>query len=208
MPDQDIDKGGRPTAFLHEYLHQAYIVCADDGYTNVKLAKLFNVDVRTIQNWLKTIPEFKENVMRGKDDHDSKYVEKSLLKRAKGFKYTEVTSEIMWIDDPRFYQPTPMQQLHGIERKLLNTYVPTKKVTKLVVPDTKACEVWLCNRQPERWKRIKHVEVTGAAGGPIKTQDLTSFPNEPKTIKEWEEQVRDAEKNDKETKPNEETPSS
>ena len=193
MPESSQNLGGRPTDFKEEYVHQAYVVCADDGYTNAKLAKLFDVDIRTIQNWLKNIPEFKESVLKGKDDHDSKHVEKSLLKRAKGFKHTEVTSEIMWIDDPKVYQPTPMQELHGIGRRMINTYVPTKKVTKLVVPDTKACEIWLCNRQPDRWKRIKHVEVTGGGGGPIKTQELTNFPKEPETIKEWEAQVRDAE---------------
>jgi len=171
MPDQDIDKGGRPSAFKDEYIYQAYTVCADDGYTNVKLAKLFKVDVRTIGNWLKGIPEFKEAVLKGKDDYDSMFVEKSLLKRAVGFRYTETTREA---GD------------NGV-------MAITKKVSKLVVPDTKACEIWLCNRQPGRWKRIKHVEVSGAGGGPIKTQELTNFPNEPKTIKEWEEQVRDAE---------------
>jgi len=201
MPDSDENKGGRPTDFKEEYIHQAYVVCADDGYTNPKLGKLFGVTARTITNWMNAVPEFKAAVMEGKDDHDSKQVEKSFLKRAKGFTYTETTSELMFIDDPKAYQPTPMQELHGIARKIIQVYVPVRKTTKTVVPDTRAGEIWLCNRQPGRWKRIKHVEVTGDGGGPIKTQKLiTHFPKEPESIEEWERQVRDAEK----AQPNEE----
>jgi len=28
----------------------------------------------------------------------------------------------------------------------------------------KACDIWLCNRQPERWRKLKHVELTGRDG--------------------------------------------
>jgi|GEM_PF-704778 len=203
MPDSsdpDVNKGGRPTDFKEEYIHQAYVVCADDGYTNAKLAKLFSVNRRTITNWLKEIPEFKEAVQAGKDEHDSREVETSLLKRAKGFQYTETTSELMFIDDPKAYQPNPMQELHGIERRKIHTYIPTKKTIKHVSPDTRACEIWLCNRRPGRWRKLKHVEVTGAGGGPIKTKKITDFPKEPETIEEWEEQVRDSEKRERQVK--------
>lgn len=39
----------------------------------------------------------------------------------------------------------------------------------------------------------KH-EHTGKGGGPIETK-LTNFPKEPKTITEWEQQIKEAEKN-------------
>ena len=138
MPEPDINKGGRPTDFKEEYIDQALIVCADDGYTNAKLAKLFSVTARTISNWLKEIPEFKEAVQTGKDEFDCEKVKKALNKRAVGFRYTETTKE------------------YDSE----NNLVSTKKVSKLVVPDTKACDMWLCNRNPNRWRKLKHVEHT------------------------------------------------
>lgn len=205
MSDSDKNPGGRPTDFKEEYIEQAYVACAEGGFTNPKLGKLFKVTSRTVSNWMRNVPEFKAAVIKGKDEYDSIVIEAALVKRAKGFRYTETTSELMWIDDPKAsYQPTPMQQLHGIPRTKINTYVPTKKISKVVVPDTRACEIHLYNRSSGRWKRLKHVEVAGPGGGPIETKRLTDFPKEPETIKEWERQVRDSEANET----NEETPTS
>lgn len=202
MTDSPKNQGGHPTDFKDEYIHQAHVVCADGGFTNCKLGKLFKVNTRTISNWLNKHPEFKAAVLSGKDEYDSNHIEKSLLKRAKGFQYTETTSELTFIDDPNAYQPNPMQELHGMERRKINAYIPVKKVVKFIAPDTRACEIWLCNRSSGRWKRIKHVELTGAGGGPIKTKEITSFPKEPETIEEWERQVREAEESQPDEKTN------
>jgi hypothetical protein len=183
MTDSPKNQGGRPTDFKDEYIHQAYVVCAEGGFTNPSLGKLFNVTARTISNWLRNIPEFKDAVQSGKDEFDSDRGERALIKRMLGFRYTETTKEA------------------GEDGELK----VTKKVSKYLPPDIRGLEMFLYNRRSMRWKRIKHVELTGADGGPIKTKEITSFPKEPETIKEWEEQVRDAEKHDKETKPDEET---
>jgi len=60
---------------------------------------------------------------------------------------------------------------------------------------------WLCNRQPERWKKLRHVELGGKDGEPVKTQGLVAVPSGPLTIAEWEAEVREARKADPEIEP-------
>ena len=80
--------------------------------------------------------------------------------------------------------------------------VITKKVTKHVVPDAKGCMDWLCNRAPDRWKKVKHVEITGAAGGPVQTEmKLVALPSGPMSIAQWEQEVKEARVHDKEIDP-------
>lgn len=132
---------GQPSKFKEEYIHQAYIACKEGGFTDPKLAKLFDVATQTIVTWRKNHLEFGAAVRKGKDEYDCENVEKALNKRATGFRYTETTKELV----------------DGV-------LIVTKKVSKKVTPDTKACEIWLCNRNPKRWRKLKHVELTGKDG--------------------------------------------
>ena len=56
---------------------------------------------------------------------------------------------------------------------------------------------WLCNRQPDRWKKLKHVELSGKDGRPVKTESLVAVPSGPMSIEQWEKQVKEARENDK-----------
>ncbi len=132
--------------YKKEYAHMAYVACSEGGFTDVKLGKLFRKCKATINNWKKDYPEFLDSIKKGKDEFDCEKVEKSLLKRALGYRYTETTKE------------------NSIKSDDL---IVTKKVRKEVSPDSKAAMDWLCNRNPGRWKKIKHVEVTGPGGGPV-----------------------------------------
>jgi hypothetical protein len=129
--------GGRPTKYKEEYAEQAYKFCllgADDE----KLAKLFEVDVRTINRWKKDQPEFRQSITNGKDVADAE-VAKSLYKRALGYTYEETkVSESPGSD--------------GDSRQYVTT------TTKEVAPDTAAAFIWLKNRQSKKWrdKREEH----------------------------------------------------
>ncbi|MDD4817010.1 MAG: hypothetical protein PHI85_03460 [Victivallaceae bacterium] len=63
-------------------------------------------------------------------------VERALLKRALGYRHTEIYSEE--IVDRKTGQPT------GEVKK--------RSVTKFVPPDVRAAMTWLQNRRPDRWK--------------------------------------------------------
>jgi len=146
-------KRGAKTKYKKDFARQAGVACVEGGFTDLKLAKLFNVSRATIATWKNEHPEFLDTIKKAKDDHDSGNVELSLLRRATGYKYTETTQELKTLKDPTT----------GIETTQL---VVTKKVKKEVAPDTGACGIWLFNRQPDRWKNKQLVEHSGEIKSP------------------------------------------
>ena len=115
-------------------------------------------------------------------------VEKAFLKRCTGFYYNETTREPITVDeiDPKTGDLVKVTKM-----------VVTKRARKHIVPDARGCMDWLTNRAPDRWKKVKHVEISGEEGGPVKTQGLVAVPSGPLTIAEWEKQVKEAIANDK-----------
>jgi len=169
MPDSTIDEGGRPTKYHPDFVHLAYIACKEGGFTDLSLSKLLKVSKTTINNWKKEHPEFYAAVKKGKDEHDCEKVEASFLKRAKGFRYVETTRELQQVlsqPAPVSLQPTDGTDASTHQPEAVATFemVVTKRVSKVYPPDAKACMDWLCNRNPDRWKKMKHVEVTGKDG--------------------------------------------
>lgn len=178
---------GRPTDYKDEYVHLAQVACEEGGFTDAKLAKLFKCSRSTISLWKKEHPKFKAALLEGKWAFDSTKVEKAFLKRCLGFRYTETTREPAVIK----------KHLDGNAPEVFETEMTiTKKVSKVIVPDARACMDWLTNRQPGRWKKVKHVEVTGAGGGPVQTQKMAAVPSGPMSIAQWEAEVKEARKFD------------
>lgn len=174
---------GRPRKYQPEFARMARVACEEGGFTDLKLARLFNVAESTINEWKKQFPDFSESIKEGKDHFDCSKVEKSFLKRACGYRYTENTQELIWIDDPKADQPTKEEEIAGASRIKVHKYLTVKKVRKEVSPDGKAAMDWLCNRNPIRWKKLKHVEVTGKDGKDLIDSDsfkaiLSVFPDE------------------------------
>lgn len=104
-----------------------------DGYTYQEIADKIGITTRTLQMWRKKHPEIDEAMRKGREFIDYK-VENALLKAALGYKAKE-TRVI-------------------IERKNGETVSTTREtITKDVAPNVTACQVWLYNRLPEKWKR-------------------------------------------------------
>ena len=185
-------RGGRPVKYKTDYARMAEVACSQGGFTDQKLSLLFDVSKSTINRWKKDHPEFWDSIRVGKDEFDSSRVETAFLKGCIGFRYTEVTRE------PAAVQPVdPETGGEPAEPRL----VVTKKVSKLVLPNPRACLDWLTNRAPDRWKKVKHVELTGDNAGPVKTQSLVALPSGPMSIEQWEKEVREARKHDKVIEP-------
>ena len=138
--------GGRPTEYEEHYPAKAYEFCAEFGMTDKKLARLFDVNVDTIQEWKKVYPEFSDSIRAGKDDYDSDAIEKSLRRRAKGFRYSEVTKELSGLPNVETGRAV---------------MVITKQVRKFIPPDTKAIEFWLRNRKAKRWPDKHDLKLAG-----------------------------------------------
>jgi hypothetical protein len=129
---------GRPTKYKKKYVKEAEKACSIFGADDNKLAKWFEVNQDTIYEWKKIHQEFSEAIKTGKDIYDTENVEKSLLRRAMGYQTIETHEEAC------------------NEKGCKGTRIKT--VTKWVVSDT-AIIFWLKNRNPQRWRDIKAVQV-------------------------------------------------
>lgn len=155
-------KRGAPTKYIPEYHpDKAFELCVDFGATDKQLAKHLEIAESTLNNWKKDHPEFMESIKNAKDIFDTKTVEDCLLKRARGFRYTETTREPAAVADSKT----------GKSKMII-----TKKVSKLVIPDVGAQCFWLKNRHPDRWKDIKQSVLTGENGGPVNVNIIDKYP--------------------------------
>lgn len=113
---------------------------ARDGLTDEQIAYNMGICRDTLIQWKKRYSDISDTLKKGKEVVD-RQVENALLKRALGYKYTEVTKE-----------------------RVEGGFVVTKEVTKEVVPDTTAQIFWLKNRKPNEWRDKNNVELEGEIG--------------------------------------------
>jgi uncharacterized protein YjcR len=64
------NKGGRPSKYKPEYAETARKLYAQCGYTDLQLAKWFEVNVDTIYHWKLRHPEFAEALKVGKAEQE------------------------------------------------------------------------------------------------------------------------------------------
>ena len=120
---------------------------ARDGLTDEQIAHNIGIAERTFTDWKDRFPAISAALKKGKAPVDIQ-VENALLKRALGYDYEEITTEIFDMPD-------------GTQRKHI------KKVTKMVVPDTTAQIFWLKNRRPDKWRDKVEVPITEDRNAPI-----------------------------------------
>jgi len=147
-PKKTKNKGGRPSPYDKKYIKMAYVACSEAGFSNSLLAKLFGVGTTTIERWRNKYKRFDTVIKKGRDVFDTNRVKSSLLKRATGFRYTETTRELPAIQS---------KDLDDKNAKGESNLIVTKKVSKKVVPDTKACIFWLSKRDPKEWPSEKQL---------------------------------------------------
>ena len=125
---------------------------ARDGLTDEQIAHNAGIHPDTLSDWQKRFPVISDALKRGKAPVDIQ-VENALLKRALGYEYEEVTTEIT---------ETPYIDRRGKERVRKQKHV--KKTRKIVLPDTTAQIFWLKNRRPDKWrdKREEAVSIHNA----------------------------------------------
>ena len=122
-------KMGRPTRYKKEYGHIAKIACRL-GATNHELGLMFQVTERTVERWEKAHPDnFCRPIKEGKEEANDQ-VKQALFHRAKGYSHPD----------------TKFASFEGV-------ITDSKEYTKHYPPDTAAGIFWLCNRDPENWKR-------------------------------------------------------
>ena len=130
-----LSKTGTKVIYDPEFVPMAQVAC-ENGFTDLKLAKLFRVSKSLINNWKKDHPEFLAAIKAGKDTYDTENVETALLKRALGYIYDEIIKELNEDGDMEI----------------------TRKIKKHIAGDVKAQQFWLRNRNRERWPDTKNLD--------------------------------------------------
>jgi len=131
--------GGRPTKFKPEYMDLAYKYCLL-GATDADLARFFDVEESTVNNWKIDYPEFLESLKKGKEQADANVASK-LYHRALGYEHSE--DKIFNDNGEAMVVPT----------------------IKHYPPDPTAAIFWLKNRQPEKWR--DKVDIDANVSGEI-----------------------------------------
>lgn len=118
---------GRSTKYCESHNRIAHML-AQKGSTDQEIAWALDISQSTFYNWRKRHPAFLESLKAGKCVADGE-VAQALYKLATGYDYTE-------------------------ERLITQAGKPTIiKVGKHRLPCIKAIIFWLCNRQPDKWRR-------------------------------------------------------
>lgn len=101
---------------------------ARDGCLDVDIAKKIGINTATLYTWKKKYSKFNNALKKGKEVVDTE-VENALLKRALGYKYSEVKTESF---------------SDGSVKKTV--------IVKEMPSDVTAQIYWLKNRKPENWR--------------------------------------------------------
>lgn len=135
-------KEGRPTKYEPRFAKMAQTFCQGRGATDVEIADLFDVEVRTVYRWKNEHPEFCQALKVGKDVADDR-VERSLYQRACGFSHPDVHISNFQGD------------------------ISVTPITKHYPPDTTAGIFWLKNRRKKDWRdKIDHTHSGIPKGAP------------------------------------------
>lgn len=121
----------RPSKFKPEYVKQAEAL-SRLGLTDIEMAEVFGVSVRTLHRWKVESEEFCHSLKAGKDHADER-VARALFMRATGYEYVE--------------QQAIKTKVGQHEEK-----VEVVEVERHAPADTTAAIFWLKNRRPEQWR--------------------------------------------------------
>lgn len=149
----EVKKPGRPCG-LNESIKEKIISLAKAGKTNIQIAEIIGVHVRTIENWQGKNKDLLWAVKESKQIADE-LVEASLFSRAVGYSHKSVKI---------FFDRV---SLKTIEHEVEEQYPP----------DVQAAMFWLKNRQPEKWREKSEIEHSGKLEN-ISDSDLDAKINE------------------------------
>lgn len=128
---------------------------AQDGYTNAQIAKHLGISTSTLNEYKKKFPEFSDAIKKG-FEIANEVAEAALLAVALGYRYEEVTKEVL----KHAVTGQPLHDENGKPKMIV-----TKIVEKPAHPNTTALIFWLKNRMPDRWgDRREKILDTGAGG--------------------------------------------
>lgn len=150
---------GAPGLYTEDHPAQAFKFCLL-GCRDVDLADLFEVTVKTIGEWKVQYPEFREAILAGREEADANVVN-AMYESALGFEHDEEKI---------------MQHEGSVIRADTRKKYP---------PNIAAATLWLLNRQKQRWRDQRRVEVSGSL-----TLDMKELTDEELLVRVHERQAR------------------
>ncbi len=129
---------GRPRVYEPAYCPRAKRL-ALLGLTDVEIAEQFGITKETLYEWSAAQPDFSDSLSQGKIEADS-YVADSMYARARG------TATVPAV---KIFMPA------GATEPVYAPYL------ERALPDVNAGFRWLYNRQPDRWRERKQVDLAG-----------------------------------------------
>lgn len=145
---------GRPSSFSEAYIKQAEAM-SELGLTDIEMASVFGVSVRTLHRWKVENEQFCHALKAGKEIADERVV-RSLYQKATGYEYVE-------------------QVAMKVKRSQYEEDIVVEDVERHQPADTTAAIFWLKNRRKDEWRDVKAQEHSGPDGDPIQTSLTVSF---------------------------------
>lgn len=177
MPKQHIESFVDPEEWLDEDRLCLLEGWARDGYTYAEVAQRIGVSVPQLTKMRKEYPEIAEALRKGREIVDYK-VESALLKSALGYR-TKETTIITVLRNGKMVETT------------------RQTVTKDVQPSVQACQVWLYNRLPDKWKNMNArqnilSDLDDNANVSITITRAGNQSKDQEDDKEWQSQVNES----------------
>ena len=143
-------KPGRPTKYLpDQHPGLAYRALRRLGLDDPALAEVLGISRKTLNNWREEHQPFLLACQKGRDEHDTLNVERTLLERAMGYEYEEEIHELRPVYEER----------DGKRVQIGTDLVLTERRHKKQAPDVTAQIHWLKNRHPDRWNDRRELFV-------------------------------------------------
>lgn len=114
---------------------------AKAGLTNEQIASILGITRDAFQKWLRSDQRVARAHQRGRQEPNLK-VENSLFRRALGYNVVELEEKVVTNGGGKVLRKIPVMRRH-----------------KHVPASVKAIEIWLYNRDPDRWKRQAYLNV-------------------------------------------------
>lgn len=131
------------------------------GETIAEFIKMFDIDFKTYQKWMKEESDFSIMVKEANKVFGAKIARKAeagLMKLVEGYEEWE-----------EFQEGMPDGKGGVIIKKL-------SRRKKIIAPNLGAITFVLCNRMPDRWTNPQKVEVQGAVGiGELSDEEMTNI---------------------------------
>lgn len=149
-----------------ETLELVHKLITSTGANEMQICDFLDITFDCFQKWKQRYPDFRSAVQEAKDIFDSYLVEGSLLQRAMGYEYDEVTEERI-----------PYHDKKGKEK----VKVVRKVVHKKMPPNVRAIELWLHNRHKDRWQATLHLKHEGQINKKIDIKQEVTLDSTPET---------------------------